>query len=201
MEITINLPSGDNLQSEMYAVDALLHLRLSEARFIRLMHVMCGLLCAEEASDSMLTAATNAVLLLEEQAVLQQLPLGPVPQAHVALFWYLHGQRTRQALEEQDAELRVRFRQHGLHGMHCRPAADTSDTEPDGCLVCCGPVLAPGFTSCPHGSSVCDQCAARLDRCPLCRTDLEGASSRGPAVGPTSARSATNAPTASPETV
>lgn len=200
MEITIHLPSGDELQSELRAVHALLQLRITEPRFIRLMQVMCGLMCAEDAPELLLVAVTNEVRVLEEHAVRHQMPLGAPAQAHVALFWYLHDRRIEQELEEQDRELRSRYREHGLHAMHLAPQAvvESDDDDAGGCLVCCAPVRAPGFTACSHGDRVCGQCTARLDRCPLCRTALWAARSPAPAAEPTSARSAASAPTGSP---
>lgn len=200
MEITIHLPSGDELQSELQAVHALLHLRMTEARFIRLMQVMCGLMCADDAPESLLEATVYEVQALEEHAVRHQMPLGVPAQAHVALFWYLHGERSKEALEEQDAELRERYRRHGLHGMHRAVSVDDADDATEGCLVCCGPVPVPGFTGCSHGSRVCSQCTARLDRCPLCRRALAAASSPGSFAGPTSAPTEASTPTGSPGT-
>ena len=209
MEILIHLPSGDELREAAFAIPTLLHLRMTEPRFVRVMQVMCGIMCADDAPDSLLEATVYEVRVLEEHAVRHQLALGMAAQAYVALFWHLHGERTKQVLEAHDAELRERYRMHGLHGMHKlngkRKAegvhgADVAGDANDDCLVCCGPVPAPGFTECSHGSRVCRQCADRLDRCPLCRKALAAALSPGQYTGPTSAPAEASARTGSPRT-
>ena len=91
----------------------------------------------------------------------------------IFVFHALYAEAYRLISAERDAELRERFRAHGLHGMHRRLSiASTSSLDEALCVVCMDAQACLNISDrCAHDPVLCAKCAGRLDTCPTCRIE------------------------------
>lgn len=177
--ISITLLDEEGCQRYLLSLFRVLNLRPNIRRITHALTVVTSLVVhhGEILTPGQLNTLGHVVDECEEHLVLRfRRHDVTLPRHMIALFNVLFHEAQSAHAEAEDAILRERYRQHGLHGMYRRastsssPTAASLDEGGPVCAVCMDrPPACNVSEQCAHEASVCPTCAALIEACPICR--------------------------------